>query len=133
MRISLTGRPLVAGIRTSIWPLVLIVFLIAGQSAYWRAGTSWIDRALDDDAAAAALNFGGPHTHASDHGSIPASDAPAEIEHKLLHAMEHVQVLPSSVAPERAAFHAPLIGDVLVAGVVRRFPERSYRPPRARA
>lgn len=133
MRISARGGLVVAGARTSIWPVVLVVFLIVGQSAYWAGGTKWLAHALDHDGTAIALNVGELHTHASDHGSSPDRGAPTEIEHKLFHAMEHVQVLPSSLSPQRLRSDATLIAVVVTAYLARSLAERKFRPPRARA
>lgn len=131
MRFSARGGLTVA--RASIWPVVLMIFLIVGQSAYWAGGTKWLADALDHDGPAVALNAGGPHTHAWHHGSIPDRDAPAEIEHKLLHAMEHVQVVPPSLAPQRLRSDAALIAVPLIVSLARSPAERKFRPPRARA
>jgi len=130
MRIRSKGGLVVAA-RASIWA-VFAVFLIVAQSAYWSGGAKWLAHALDHDGTAIDLNLGGPHTHL-DHGSIPDRDAPTEIEHKLLHAMEHVQVVPSSLAQQHLRFDETLIAVPPIVSLARSPDERKFRPPRARA
>lgn len=115
-----------------VWPLVLVAFfLILGQSPYWAGSSKWLAHALDHERAQAASAPGEQHHHVSHHDTLPASDAPADVEHDLQHEMEHVQLVPPSVAPQRLLPHAVLLAVFVIVFPARRGPERRFRPPRA--
>lgn len=113
---------------------VLIVLLILGQGASWAGGAGSLAHALDHDNAGSAAAHPEQHHHAS-HGGVtfPASGAPMDVEHNLLHEMEHLQWVPLSVAARQVPFEAALISVIAAVLPARRRPERRFRPPRAAA
>lgn len=113
----------------SILPVVLMLFLILGQSAYWAGSSKWLAHALDHERAEAASAPGEQQHRVSHHDTFPASGAATDVEHNLLHEMEHVQLVPSSVAPPRLP-HAVLLAVFVTVFSARRGPERRFRPPR---
>lgn len=105
-------------------PVVLMLLLVLGQGAYWTGSSKWLAHALDHGKAGPALALEAHH----DHGSHP--DAPSDVEHKLLHEMEHVQLVPLSASAQRVLLDAAVIAVVVLVCVARRSPERTFRPPR---
>lgn len=118
--------------RRACGPVMLIVLLILGQGAYWASGSRSLAHALDHDSAGRASTLAGQHHHVSHGGDIfPASDAPMDAEHNLLHEMEHVQWVALSAAARQVPFEAGLIAVFPTAFPARCRPERRFRPPRA--
>jgi hypothetical protein len=125
-RIEAIGRRVTAAPNMrNIVPLLLVLLLVLGQSAYWVGGTKWLAHALDHEKAGRALALDKHHDHAA-----PAGTA-GDPEHNLLHEMEHVQLVPLTANPRRFLLDAALIAVVVLLPVARGGPERAFRPPRA--
>lgn len=114
----------------NIVPLLLILLMVLGQSAYWVGGAKWLAHALDHEKAGRALALDKHHDHAAPAGAPSDSDTPNDVEHNLLHEMEHVQLVPLTVNQQRALLDAALIAVVVLLCVARGGPERAFRPPR---
>lgn len=129
MRVKTIRRIAAPSIR-SIVPLLLVLFVVLGQSAYWIGGPKWLAHALDHEKAGQALALDKHHDHATLAGAASDSEIPNDAEHNLLHEMEHVQPVPLTVNAQRVLLDAALIAVVVLLCAARGGPKRSFRPPR---
>lgn len=112
-----------------VWPALLILFAILGQNIYWAGGSKWLAHALEHDKAS-SWTFAELQHHGLREETVPASETTGDAEHNSLHAMEHGQLVPLSVAVRRVPLAAAPIAEAICDCLVRRGPERQFRPPR---
>lgn len=131
MRIEATGRrSFVARRIRLIVPTLLMLLLTLGQGAYWTGSFNPLAHALDHERTGPVAALEEQHGHVLQRSGVPDPDPVSETEHDLLHQIDHSQLAPLSVSPQRVlAGMAVMVASPFVHMGQRRN-ERMFRPPR---
>lgn len=112
-----------------IVPIVLMLLFVLGQSTFRTGGLHSLAHALDHEKMG-VLAFGEHHGHVLDGNGVPDPDPVGETEHNLLHQIEHGQLVPLSVPPQRVLAGMAVMVASPFFHIGQRRNERMFRPPR---
>lgn len=131
MRIEATGpRSFVARRNRMLVPIVLMLLLVLGHSTYWTGSFNPLSHALDHEKVGLAAALEDQHGHVLHADGVPDPDPVSETEHNLLHQVEHSQLAPLSVLPQRVPIGVTVMVAFTVLCMAQRRNERMFRPPR---
>ena len=129
---GIARRCLVARRIRSVVSTVLILLLVLGQSAYWSGGSEWLAHAVDHSKAGSAVTLEEHHDHvfpgSDTHDPEPFSD----VEHRLLHQVEHAELALASIVPHGALLSMASMVVFALCCMGHRRNQRMFRPPRHR-
>lgn len=130
MRIETARRRFFAVRRPLVLSVAMMTLLMLGQGAYWAGGLKWLAHALDHGNAGPALALEEHHGHIPEGNGDPLAEPFTDVEHELLHEVEHIQPIPLSFVPQRVPFIAPATVALVARWPAQRPSERTFRPPR---